>query len=173
MKRLFGVVAAGLLTLGLVGGAMAAGPTNYISFLNGDNENPVRETDAHGVAIFQLSADGTELRYRLIVSEINNVVAAHIHVGTAEVNGPVTLFLFAGADPGSGPFEGSISSGTATAADLTGPLGGMPLSALVDLMNTGGAYTNVHTNDGVAPTNTGAGDFPGGEIRGQVQVLNP
>jgi len=26
----------------------------------------------------------------------------------------------------------------------------------------------VHTNDGVAPTNTGPGDFPGGEIRDQV-----
>jgi len=28
---------------------------------------------------------------------------------------------------------------------------------------------NVHTDDGVAPANTGPGDFPGGEIRGQVQ----
>jgi hypothetical protein len=30
-------------------------------------------------------------------------------------------------------------------------------------------YVNVHTNDGVAPTNTGPGDFPGGEVRGQLQ----
>jgi hypothetical protein len=27
----------------------------------------------------------------------------------------------------------------------------------------------VHTNDGVAPPDTGPGDFPGGEIRGQVR----
>jgi hypothetical protein len=27
----------------------------------------------------------------------------------------------------------------------------------------------VHTNDGVAPANTGPGDFPGGEIRGQIR----
>ena len=33
----------------------------------------------------------------------------------------------------------------------------------------GNAYVNVHTNDGIAPVNTGAGDFPGGEIRGQVE----
>jgi hypothetical protein len=26
----------------------------------------------------------------------------------------------------------------------------------------------VHTNDNVAPANTGPGDFPGGEIRGQI-----
>jgi hypothetical protein len=30
-------------------------------------------------------------------------------------------------------------------------------------------YVNVHTNDGVLPANTGPGDFPGGEIRGQLQ----
>jgi hypothetical protein len=35
-------------------------------------------------------------------------------------------------------------------------------------MLAGNAYVNVHTNDGVDPTNTGAGDFPGGEIRGQI-----
>jgi hypothetical protein len=27
----------------------------------------------------------------------------------------------------------------------------------------------VHTNDGVPPTDTGPGDFPGGEIRGQIR----
>ena len=39
---------------------------------------------------------------------------------------------------------------------------------VVAKMRSGGAYVNVHTNDGVAPTNTGPGDFPGGEIRGQI-----
>jgi len=36
-------------------------------------------------------------------------------------------------------------------------------------MRAGNTYVNVHTNDGVAPTNTGPGDFPGGEIRGQIR----
>jgi hypothetical protein len=40
---------------------------------------------------------------------------------------------------------------------------------LVDLLTSGNAYVNVHTNDGIAPTNTGPGDFPGGEMRGQVE----
>jgi hypothetical protein len=31
----------------------------------------------------------------------------------------------------------------------------------------------VHTNDGVAPPNTGPGNFPGGEIRGQVRWRHP
>lgn len=29
-------------------------------------------------------------------------------------------------------------------------------------------YVTVHTNDGVDGTNSGPGDFPGGEIRGQL-----
>ena len=41
------------------------------------------------------------------------------------------------------------------------------------LYGPGGAYTNVHTNDGVDPANTGPGDFPGGEIRGQISEKGP
>ena len=58
--------------------------------------------------------------------------------------------------------------GTITAADLRGALAGQPLSALVAAIQAGLAYGNVHTDDGVAPGNTGPGDFPGGEIRGQL-----
>ena len=36
------------------------------------------------------------------------------------------------------------------------------------LIENGGAYVNVHTNDGVAPPGTGPGDLPGGEIRGDL-----
>jgi hypothetical protein len=38
----------------------------------------------------------------------------------------------------------------------------------VDALDTGNAYVNLHTNDGVDGTNTGPGDFPGGEIRADV-----
>jgi hypothetical protein len=36
-------------------------------------------------------------------------------------------------------------------------------------IDSGNAYVNVHTNDGVARPNTGPGAFPGGEIRGQIR----
>ena len=52
---------------------------------------------------------------------------------------------------------------------VVGALAGQPLSALLDAINAGNAYVNIHTNDGVAPTDTGPGDFPGGEIRGQIR----
>lgn len=149
--------------------AMAANGKNAAVPLSGDQEVPARETEARGVAIFHLSKDGLSLSYKLIVANIENVVAAHIHVGPSDANGPVVLFLYGSVPAGGGRIEGVISEGEATAANLIGPLAGMPLSALVDAMRSGGAYVNVHTNDGVAPTNTGPGDFPGGEIRGQIR----
>ena len=44
------------------------------------------------------------------------------------------------------------------------------LAAVLAAMGSGATYVNVHTNDGVAPPNTGPGDFPGGEIRGQIRA---
>ena len=137
--------------------------------LSGAEEVPARDTNARGNALFEISDDGLTISFKLIVANIDNVVAAHIHIGPAGVNGPVVLFLYGNVPAGGGPINGVISDGTATAANLVGPLAGQPLSALIAAMEAGNAYVNVHTNDGVAPTNTGPGDFPGGEIRGQIR----
>ena len=146
---------------------------NFNAVLSGDAEIPARETRARGVANFQLSKDGTELHYKLIAANIENVVAAHIHLGPPTANGPVVAFLFGPAPPGGGRFSGVLAEGVITEADLVGPLAGQPFSALIEAMRAGNAYVNVHTNDGVDPINTGAGDFPGGEIRGQIRLLGP
>ena len=60
-----------------------------------------------------------------------------------------------------------IATGTITAADLVGPLAGQSLSELVEAIEAGDAYVNVHTNDG-GPVTDEPGDIPGGEIRGQI-----
>jgi len=137
--------------------------------LSGQEEVPVRETRARGTATFQLSADRESISYRLTVANIENVVAAHIHVGAAGTNGPVVVWLYGPVNPGGGRVNGVIGDGTFTAADFRGPLAGMTMADLLDEMASGNAYVNVHTNDGVAPTNTGPGDFPGGEVRGQIR----
>jgi hypothetical protein len=160
------VIAALMFTVGSV----AAAVTNFRTHLTGDEEVPARETKAQGQAIFQLNADGTELRYKLNVANIENVVAAHIHLNVPGENGPIVAFLFGKVPvlPGGGRVNGRLAEGTITAANLEGPLAGQPLSALIEAIEDGETYVNVHTNDGVPPTNTGAGDFPGGEIRGQI-----
>lgn len=134
----------------------------------------VNESRARGSAVFQLSADGASLDYHLNMANIENAFMAHIHSAAAGANGPVVAWLYpstavAPGPLGSGRFDGVAATGTITAANLLGPLAGQPLSALVSLLENGGAYVNVHTNDGVAPTNSGPGDFPGGEIRGQIE----
>jgi hypothetical protein len=159
-------IALGLLTLPL-----AAWGANFLSPLSGDEEVPPRETRARGNAVYELSADGTAIHYKLIVSNIQNVVQAHIHVGPVGVNGPIVAFLYGLVPPGGGRVDGVLAEGTITAANLIGPLQGQPLSALIDAMHAGNTYTNVHTNDGVNPPNTGPGDFPGGEIRGQIRPV--
>jgi hypothetical protein len=153
--------------------AIAGLNDNFGTHLKGDNEVPARDTTAQGQALFQLSEDGTAMSYKLIASNIENAFMAHIHIGAAGSNGPVSVWLYPGTAPvpgpvGSGRHDGVLAEGTFTAANFVGALAGQPMSALVAAIEAGNAYVNVHTNDGVDGSNTGPGDFPGGEIRGQL-----
>ena len=134
--------------------------------LSGLEEVPAHVTPAHGRAIFHVNDDGQSVDYTLVVNEITNVRQSHIHIGQPGTNGPIVVFLYGPVAAGGGPIDGEIAQGTFTAANMIGPLAGHPFSELLDAMRSGNAYVNVHTDDGVAPANTGPGDFPGGEIRG-------
>jgi hypothetical protein len=137
--------------------------------LTGGDEVPANNTKARGNAGFSVSEDRSQIDYKLIVANIDNAFMAHIHIGAVGTNGPIVAFLFGPIAPGGGTLNGLIAEGTITAANLIGPLEGHPLSDLLSAMQAGNAYVNVHTNDGVAPANTGPGDFPGGEIRSQIR----
>jgi hypothetical protein len=118
------------------------------------------QTRAQGQAVFQLSRDGTELSYRLIVANIQDVLMSHIHMAPAGTNGGVVVWLYPSGPPPQlieGRVSGVLATGTITAADLTGALAGQPLSALVDAIRAGNTYVNVHTSA-----------VPSGEIRGQI-----
>ena len=133
---------------------------NYTAHLSGDEEVPPVETNATGQAIFKLRNNGTELHYKLIVANIDNVFMSHIHMAPAGSNGPVVVWLYPSAPPPipiPGPYNGVLAEGVITAENLTGPLAGMELSALIEYFNSGECYVNVHTTD-----------VPSGEIRGQI-----
>jgi hypothetical protein len=175
LRRVIFVVAA-LVSLAATA-TVFADSLQFKTKLSGDQEvmpiGIVNNSQARGKAEFKLSKDGTELHYKLNVSRIENAFMAHIHMAPAGSNGPIVVWLFPSTAPvpgpvGGGRINGKIAEGTITAANLVGPLAGHPLSDLVAAIQAGNAYVNVHTNDGVAPTNTGPGDFPGGEIRGQL-----
>jgi hypothetical protein len=175
LRLLVALLASMLVAIGLIGSAGAAPAAaggKYMATLSGAEEVPARDTTGTGSATIQVSADGMSITYTLSVQNINNVIMAHIHTAAKGVNGPVVVPLIAQRQPGGGPTSGMIGQGTLTAKDLVGPLQGKTIADLVAAMDSGGAYVNVHTDDGVAPTNTGAGDFPGGEIRGQVVMAS-
>ncbi|HEU5329453.1 MAG TPA: CHRD domain-containing protein [Thermomicrobiales bacterium] len=173
LRLLVALLASMLVAIGLIGSAGAAPAAaggKYTASLSGAEEVPARDTPGTGSATFQVSADGMSITYTLSVQNIKNVTMAHIHVGKKGENGAVVVPLIAQRPPGGGPTSGMIGQGTFTAKDLVGPMQGKTIADLVAAMDSGGAYANVHTDDGVAPTNTGAGDFPGGEIRGQIMM---
>lgn len=170
-RALTRAVLAGALALASVAvavGPAQAGDGQFRAHLSGAQEVPERDTQAQGQATFALDDAGEALDYRLVVANIENVVASHIHLGPSGSNGPVVAFLYGNAPAGEGREQGVLATGTITQDSLRGPLSGMTMEDLLAAMRAGEAYVNVHTNDGVAPTNTGPGDFPGGEVRGQI-----
>ena len=169
--RTIGLVAAAVLLTG--GSALAANGKNFGTHLHGHEEVPPRQTGAQGQATFRVSEDGTEIHYKLNVANIENVVQAHIHMQAPGQNGPIVVWLYpvggsSPAAPGGGRTEGRLAEGTITAANLVGPLAGQPLSVLLTAIEAGNTYVNVHTDLDGPPGNTGPGDFPGGEVRGQI-----
>jgi CHRD domain len=167
MRRM--VVLVVMLALALLAPASAAlAGDNFVATLSGGQEVPARDTQAVGVATFKLGEDGAALAFKLNVANLDNAVAAHIHCGAVGVNGPVGVTLFMG-DPAGGPVNGTLAEGTITAPDPLNGCGWTDLAAVLAAIASGDTYVNVHTNDGVPPPNTGPGDFPGGEIRGQIR----
>jgi hypothetical protein len=155
---------------------------NMETHLSGDNEVPLAsgptpsESNAQGQAIFRVSDDGSSVEFKLIASNIDNVIMAHIHCAPPGFNGSIRMWLYPVIGPtgaqgpnGTGRHDGVLASGSFDPRGIVCPANnGNPAMPLLDAIRAGLTYVNVHTNDGIAPTNTGPGDFPGGEIRGQL-----
>jgi hypothetical protein len=158
--------------------------------LLGANERPlvgnVANSPGSGTAVLTINDDRTQISYTVTYTGLTNVVQGHIHVGGPDVAGPIILYLCTnigvGTNVGIGgaplptpqpcPQGPSVTiTGTLTTADLIPrPTNNPPVNTFDDAVTqilNGNTYTNIHTDDRVAPPNTGPGDFPGGEIRGQ------
>jgi len=123
--------------------------------LTGKEEVPSKNTKATGTAEFTVTG-ADSMRYKVSVTDMEKVTAAHIHKGKLGENGPVVATLFKTNSP-LARTNGVLSQGTITSAKLEGPLAGKHLSDLINMINNGDAYVNVHTQAN-----------PNGEIRGEV-----
>src|SRR5688500_945328 len=118
------------------------GPTaqTFTATLSGANErpNPVT-TPATGSATFTLSADNNTLSWTVTTTGLNNVTQAHIHVGGAQIAGPVILGLFAGPTANNPAISGST-----TRASFPSALG-ILCDDLMSLLRSGDNSCNVLT----------------------------
>jgi hypothetical protein len=130
------------------------------SFLIGNEEVPAVESSGAGAAYFSLNPDGNTLNFQLRVANTSGIVAAHLHRAAVGVNGGVVVTLLM-QDP-SGLVNGVIAEGMITSEDLVGYLDGMEIMDLVNEIENGNIYVNIHTLD-----------IPSGELRGQVSVIKP
>ena len=81
-KKIHTAIFVSVLVLALPGLALAEPPASkiFVTHLDGGQEVPARETLATGQFTSKLNDDETELSYRLIVANIENVVAAIMQV---------------------------------------------------------------------------------------------
>lgn len=123
--------------------SVAAGGRPFTTTLTGEAEVPgPGDPDGSGTASLTLNPGLEEVCFELSVSNIAlPAIGAHIHVGTADVAGPVVVPLIP-------PDESGTSSGCVHAdRDLI----------LQIIRNPEGYYVNVHSTE-----------FPPGAVRGQL-----
>jgi hypothetical protein len=178
-RRLFGfAAAAGLLSvvavivLVLAVFASAGGAGNKMTVkadtLTGYQETPGNYSLGTGTFTATVDQDASPptISYTLSYSGLSSPAhAAHIHFGNRYDPGAVVAFLCGGGGKPVCPAGGGTVTGTITPADvLAVPNQGITagdFAALVAIIRAGMSYVNVHTTN-----------FPGGEIRGQVNNDN-
>jgi CHRD domain len=146
--RRLALLTAAAVTVILVLPSAAFAPRNPLfAALNGKNEiskdGSKNAGDRDGAGSFSAVIKGNQLCYGLAVRDIANPVAAHIHRGLPNKNGPIVVPL---TQPNAGD-PGHSSNCTMVGNQLISQIRKHP----------GRFYVNVHTSD-----------FPDGAIRGQL-----
>ncbi len=138
--------------------AVADSAVNFRVLLSGDQEVPPVATMTTATAILHVDNDRQTIRFDLDIDDgeaILGAAGAHLHCAPEGANGPVVVFLAGMSPPG---FNGRLRiSGTLSDASIINPACGASIEELVDAIDGGGVYINVHSPD-----------HPGGEIRGQI-----
>ena len=171
MNRWIKLWVVGLAAVSLAGTASAQllrfrsfGTGNFVAHLSGGQEVPAAETRGTGQAVLSVNEDRSEVRYKVLVANVEKITQSHIHCAGAGVNGPVVAFLF-GFIPDGETLDGILAQGKIRQENIIArpdsaacPGGLSTLEDLLVKMEAGQAYVNVHTIQ-----------YPGGEIRGQIR----
>ena len=165
-----------LLTLLVATGSASAAEVHLATTLRGFEEVPAVSSAAGGTFTATLSDDRTTIEYELNYTLSGHVTQAHIHIAQKGVNGGIMIWLCsnlpspptpAGAGIQSCPDSPGTIHGTIHASDVVSSTGatsqGISPGEFFEAQRAilrNAAYANVHSDL-----------FPGGEIRGQIQVV--
>jgi hypothetical protein len=126
--------------------------------------NEVPSINTAGTGAFGMKMQQGVITFELTFSDLSsNLTVAHLHFADSKVAGGVMIFLCGGGGQPDCPAatSGNIT-GTITAANVTGPttqgFAVGDLDSALEAVRAGLSYANLHTVN-----------FPGGEIRGQLQ----
>lgn len=178
MKKFFEqalVILVAILASGSMAQAKDEGSVLH-AHLRGFQEVPVVSTVATGEFRGVVNPGDTSIAFEFSYSGIQGkVTQAHIHVGQRSVNGGIVIwFCQTTTSPGpagtptctegSGHFTGTITSANVvapTGANTSQQIGNGDFAKVLEAIRAGKAYANVHSDLS-----------PGGEIRGQIRVVN-
>jgi hypothetical protein len=158
-KKDASLVKAFLMIMSLVSfTSIFADDNRFSTPLTGMEEVPPVNTNSTGIALFELV--NNNINFKVNVTNLDNIKAAHIHQGEFGQNGDILFTLFKPATP-IDVLNGTLVEGKVTAVDLEGPLQGKTINDLIQLINNTKTYVNIHTEQ-----------YPNGEIRGQITTVN-
>lgn len=124
------------------------------------------DTGASGHATFLVNVEEGIVDYEVHIDRICDPTQAHVHLGGPDEDGPVVGWLYPEdvQEPRhiEGFFSGTLAEGTTTPDDFVGPLEGLSFEEAGEVLEEEGAYVNVHTVE-----------HPAGEIRGQIEPVDP
>jgi hypothetical protein len=137
--------------------------------LTGYQEPPAVSSNAAGSFSAEIDEDAQLITFELTYTGLSSpATASHIHFGNRFTNGGVSAFLCGGGGkPGCPPgtTAEAIVTGAIGASDVGGPAGqgiaAGEFDELVAAIRAGVTYVNVHN-----------ANFPGGEIRAQINDTN-
>ena len=124
--------------------------TEFEAILLAANGVPPVASSASAKAHFELKDNSAELTvptFSLEGMELQGIIAVHIHAGNNTENGPIILALREYNGSGVDAWEEQlIASGPIKPENFEGPLRGQTIADLIDLINEGRAYVDIHTN---------------------------
>jgi len=171
MKKLFiNTLLLAFCVFALSGGARTRADedesTQLAAKLTGYQETPLTlASPATGEFTATVSEDRQSVSFELTYAGFEtDVLVAHIHLGAPATTGGVTVFFCGGGGRPPCPSPSGTVTGTFTAANVGAvPAQGLAagdLPKLLEAIRAGATYANMHTRA-----------HPGGEIRGQIKVL--